>query len=117
MKAQAFYPEDIAPRQQAASILKQYITGKPFVGSRMFKRLSPLSDDVWELRTPDLRFFGWIPRKDVFLAVRGDLFVNLKNDATLYEKHRIATKAVRASINHDEPKYLRGAKENDIVSE
>ena len=117
MKAEAFYREDIAPRLQAAAILKQYITGRPFIGSRMFKRLSPSSDDVWELRTPDLRFFGWAPMKDVFLAVCGDVFANLKSDQSLYEAHRISTKAVREKLNLDEPKFLKGANENDIVSE
>ncbi len=117
MKAQAFYREDISPRQQAASILKLFITGKPFTGTGMFKRLSPSSDDVWEMRTPDLRFFGWVPKKDVFLAVRGDVFENLKNDKSLYEKHRIETKDVRHSIDLDEPKYLEGASEHDIVSD
>lgn len=117
MKAEAFYSDDIAPKLQAHAILNQYISGKPMRGSRMFKRLSPSSDDVWELRTPDLRFFGWVPEKDVFIAVCGDLFGNLKADKSLYETHRIATKKVRDSMNLDEPKFLQGATENDIVSE
>ncbi|MDF1599686.1 hypothetical protein PZ895_07840 [Mesorhizobium sp. YIM 152430] len=115
--ARSFYRDHIAPAQQALAILQSYNAGHAFIGSRMFQRMSPSSDDIWEMRTPDLRFFGWVPTRDCFIAVKGDLFENLKNDKSLYERHRIDAKLHRADTDLDEPKYQAGAKEADIVSE
>ncbi|WP_158704421.1 hypothetical protein [Rhizobium sp. NXC24] len=116
MTATQFYADDISPRQQAFAIIKDFIAGKPFPGPRMFKRMRPGSDDVWEMRTADLRFFGWFAAKDCFVAVAGDFFETLKEDKSRYEAHRLDVLAKRIAIDLDEPKYLKGAKENDVVS-
>lgn len=117
MSAVSFYPDDIAPKLQAHALLKDFITGKPFCGTRLFKKMSPASDDVWELRSPDIRVFGWFPRKDCYVATSGDLFGNLKGDPPLYEKHRIDCVSFRSEIQMTEPMYVAGANENDVVSE
>lgn len=115
--ASPFYEDDVAPKMQAAALLKSFITGAPFLGSRLFKKMSPATNDVWEMRSPDLRFFGWFPCQDCYVAVSGDLFGNLKDDVSLYEKHRIECVQFRSELNMTEPKYMVGAKENDVVSE
>lgn len=116
MSAESFYSENAKPRYQARDLLKTYLSGKPFGSGRMFKRMRPASNDVFELRSPDLRFFGWFVRKDVFIAVIGDLFENLKADESLYEKHRIDCMNFRDQIDLDEPKYTPGAGEQDVIS-
>lgn len=116
-KAEAFYQDDLAPALQARNLIKSFETGAPFKGSKLFKKMSPLSDDIFELRSPDLRFFGWFPKIDHFIAVRGDLFENLKADTSLYEQHRLAAVGFRQELDLDEPKYTPGAGEQDVVSE
>lgn len=116
LKEVPFYATNAPPRYQAQSLIKDFITGKPFRETRLFKRMRPNSNDVYELRSDDLRFFGWFPRMDVFVAVRGDTFTNLKNDLTLYELHRIATLDFRNAIDLDEPKYEPGAGEFGVIS-
>src|SRR5690606_40181291 len=37
----------------------------------LFKDLMPRSDEVWELKTADLRIFGWLYRPRKFIAVVG----------------------------------------------
>ncbi|MBD8665314.1 hypothetical protein IFT59_18905 [Rhizobium sp. CFBP 8752] len=111
-----FYETNIKPRMQAYELIKSFIIGRPFRGSRLFKRMSPRSDDIYELRTPDLRFFGWFPAVDVFLAVKGDDFETLKLDASLYEKHRLETRAFRNDLDLNDPKYNAGAGEHNVVS-
>lgn len=32
------------------------------------RRLDPQPDGVWELKTPDLRLFGWFPERDHFIV-------------------------------------------------
>lgn len=87
------------------------------IGTKAFRKMRPLTDDVWEFRTPDLRFFGWFHKPNCFVAVSGALFKDLKADKSLYEKHRIAVIEARKAIELDEPKYLAGAGEDDVVSE
>lgn len=117
VRMRAFYSEDIKPALQALAILKQFNSGTPFRGTHMFKQLSPHRDDIWELRTPDLRFFGWFHRVDCFIAHRGDTFERLKNDKALYELHRIECRDFRREIDLDEPKCIPGGKQDDVVSE
>jgi hypothetical protein len=78
--------------------------------------MSPSGDDVYELRSADLRFFGWFPKMDVFVAVRGDTFTKLKNDPKLYELHRITTLEFRDAIDLDEPKFEPGAGDFGVIS-
>lgn len=118
MRAKAFYSDSISPKQQAYSLIKHFISGKPMRGTRLFQRMSPSGDDVWEFRSaPDLRFFGWFPKKDAYIAVKGDFFETLKADKTLYDQHRLDVIQFRKQIDLNEPKYVPGAGENDVVSE
>ena len=116
MQAKPFYPDSMSPRQQAFDLLKSFIIGRDFHSNKMFKRMSPQSDDVYELRSDDLRFFGWFPKKDCFVAVVGDEFAALKEDKTLYEVHRLECIAFRNKLDLNEPKYIPGAKEHDVIS-
>ncbi|WP_132589063.1 hypothetical protein [Rhizobium sp. BK068] len=114
--AEAFYRGDLEPKRQAYAILKDFITGKPFPGPKLYKKMRPVSDEVWELRTPDLRFFGWFVRKDCLIVVSGALFINLKADSSLYEEHRLKCIRARNDIDLDPPKCLQGAEPNDVIS-
>jgi len=51
---------DFTPLDQLGVRLTEWITGKPMVENRMFRHMTPLSDDVIELKTDDLRIFGWL---------------------------------------------------------
>lgn len=117
MKAAAFYSESMRPALQAQNLLRHFISGKPMQHSRLFRQMSPLSNDVWELRSDDLRFFGWFHRKDCYVAVSGDLFENLKADKSLYEMHRIKAVKARDALNLNDPKHLQGAGRHDVLSE
>ncbi|MBY5743494.1 hypothetical protein HFO28_07795 [Rhizobium leguminosarum] len=113
--ATAFYEGDIQPKRQALAILKDFIVGKPFPGPKLYKKMSPHTDDVWELRTPDLRFFGWFYRKNCYIATSGELFEKLKADERLYEEHRINCIKARNGMDLDPPKYLQGATADDVI--
>ena len=40
--------------------------------------LSPHADGVWELKTPDVRLFGWFPEKDYLVLHLGEMKSRLK---------------------------------------
>ena len=37
----------------------------------MFHDMEPSTDDVWEMKTADLRIFGWMYQRRKFIAVWG----------------------------------------------
>lgn len=112
-----FYRQDVKPAFQAHDLLVRFISGKTFDDSRLFKRMIPMSDDVWEFSTPDLRIFGWFQEKNRFIAVKGDFFEALKSDRSLYESHRMECIAHRDALDLDEPKYLRDGNYRDVISD
>src|SRR5690606_4949012 len=55
---------DTEPAEQLDAVFHEYIQGAPLNLDRRFKRLSWTPDlSVWEFKTPDLRIFGWVPRR------------------------------------------------------
>jgi hypothetical protein len=62
---------DFSPAEQLSTRLLQWITGQPMAQGRMFHDMKPEKDGVWELKTADLRIFGWMYRPRQFIAVCG----------------------------------------------
>ncbi|MER8388254.1 hypothetical protein NKH14_22535 [Mesorhizobium sp. M1380] len=115
MKAKPFDRINLAPRFQAQALLHDFVAGKPLGIGRTFKRMRPHEEDVFELVTPDLRVFGWFPQKDVFIAVAGD-FMERTHGHDLYVGYRNKVVRERHLIDLDEPKWLQGASEYDVIT-
>jgi len=81
----------------------------------MFKRLRPHGHDVFELKAPDVRIFGWFHERDRFIAARGASMEDVKNH-DLYLGFVGEVDRARAALDLDEPKCLWGAGEDDVVS-
>ncbi|KQT48767.1 hypothetical protein ASG43_07890 [Aureimonas sp. Leaf454] len=107
---------DIQPKLQVASLLKQFVTGRQLQKYRQFKRLKPIGRDVWELKSPDVRIFGWFFRKDFFIAVCADSMERTKVEE-LYEEYICRALDTRAALDLDEPKHVAGADYNDVISD
>ncbi len=45
-----------------------FIVGRPLLIDREFHILDPASKGIWELKTADLRLFGWFPYIDCFIC-------------------------------------------------
>jgi hypothetical protein len=56
------------PKQQMDTVLRKWNAGKPMRYGRMFSILRPTRHSVWEMKTADLRIFGWLYRPRVFVA-------------------------------------------------
>jgi hypothetical protein len=107
---------DLNPLEQVAALFHEYVTGEKFSDDRRFKKLnSTPQHHVWEFKTDDVRIFGWIPEKDVFLCCFGDS----KNEIETYRKYGMyiaRTKYVRDFLNLDEPKCLQEKEYKDVIS-
>jgi hypothetical protein len=107
------------PREQAHALLKKFVLGGSFTTPRMFRQLRPLESDVYELKTPDLRFFGWFHQRDRFLAICAEHIEVLKEPESgplRYDALIREVCAFRDTIDLDEPKCLTGARVSDVIS-
>jgi hypothetical protein len=59
------------PKEQLVERLRQWMAGEPMAYGPCFHDMEPREDGVWELKTADLRMFGWMYRAREFIAVRG----------------------------------------------
>lgn len=113
---------NLPPRQQFAMLLKDFITGKSFDHPRDFRRLRPVAEDVYELKTPDLRVFGWFPVRDTYIAVTAcclDEVKSLNIDRPKFDPYLRFIELVinyREKLDMDEPKYTKGAGYYDVIS-
>ncbi len=108
-------PYNLTPMEQIQDLLRIYITGHPLRIGRQFHRMSPIESDVFELKTLDLRIFGWFYQKDRFIAVNAFDMVKVKQHG-LYAAFRDEVIRDRQMLDLDEPKYNAGATEDDVIS-
>ena len=107
---------DLSPFEQVATIFSEYIVGENFSDDRRFKKLRKTpSPHIWELKTDDVRIFGWVPHKDQFICVYDDEATKIKALNT-YGWYMQKTKNVMDSSNLDDPKCITGEKYNDVIS-
>lgn len=59
---------DEALDEQLDALLHAFIVGDELHFDRQFHILNPNENGIWELKTPDLRIFGWFSHRDHFVA-------------------------------------------------
>ena len=103
------------PDEEFDDLLFNYISSKGEMRyEKMFKDLIPMRDEVWELKTYQLRIFGWFYRKDQFIAVRPGRKAELKNGSDAYYRAINAVLDTRAALPLDQPKFVGGVISNVI---
>lgn len=75
------------------------------------KRIRPVSQLVWELRTPDLRVFGWFWKSGIFIVSAIDTSARCK-DHDLYGGYRNMCVHSYNSLDLDPPKAIDGDAED-----
>lgn len=61
---------DFTPLEQQVHRLRQWISGQEIVKDRMFHDMLPVEAGVWEMKTADLRYFGWMYQKRQFIIAK-----------------------------------------------
>ena len=106
------------PAQQFDDLLNEFLGTEPFTVDLRFKPLRPLSDPwhgIWELKTPDIRIFGWFAERNKFIAVSGLETWKVK-EHRLYAGCRDEVIRVRNNLALDEPKFVTGKDYHDVIS-
>ena len=99
------------PAEQLIMRLQQWLSGDPIKCGPMFKEMShPKNNDVWELKTDDLRMFGWMyQRKKLIIAAHG--YADHYKEPTKTKNYADDVRAVmqaRDALPLDGPKLVRG---------
>jgi hypothetical protein len=101
---------DLSPKEQITLRLQQWISGDPMEYGRMFHDMEPSTDGVWELKTADLRLFGWMYRPLEFIAVCGGYTDDYKEPTKTknYADDRRSVIAARNALPLDGLKFVKG---------
>jgi len=107
---------EVLPEGQLDALFADFTSGKVLTYEHQFKPLHPRSENTWELKTGDLRIFGWFVRMDCFIAVAAT------TKGFILEHQGIVAGFVgdvvrfRNLLDLDPPKLIEGDDPNAVVS-
>jgi len=107
---------ELSPLEQLVALSEIFCSGDRISYGTQFKPLTHIVDGVWELKTADLRVFGWFPRKDCFVGVVADDATRIKALKLYYGYANVTTKRFRAALDLDNPKCVLGDNPHAVVS-
>lgn len=105
------------PRAQLTDELQGFCSGRSYHQNQDFRLLDPIIYCLWELKTPDIRIYGWFVTKDLFVAhtLADANTTHRENYARTAQKFVKATKDYRDDFLKTK-KFIKGIKTNDVVS-
>lgn len=102
-----FHDGKLDPFDQADSLFYDFVSGADFSFYEKSHSMEPRDPGVWELKTPDLRLFGWFPARGVFILAEIDTAFRCKNH-NLYPGYRNSVVWRRENLDLNEPKFILG---------
>lgn len=114
-RLQATWQTELTCQEQVAELVQGFCAGDELDSSTQFHALRPYGQGVWELKTGDVRIFGWFAKKDHFVGVvahdayfvkRHDLYHGLVGEVVRY----------RDALDLDNPKFVPGDDPHAVVS-
>ena len=101
--------------EQIDDLFSSFLSGSPLIFTKQFRVVRTEDNAVWELKTPDVRIFGWFMIKDCFVAVFGN-WADTTKDHDLYRGCRIAIRRLRRELGIDEALCVKGVAPDDVLS-
>ena len=103
------------PDEQLDALLADFCEGVELLADTQFKCLKPHENGVWELKTPDVRMFGWFHEKDCFIATAVDAKWRIL-EHKLYQPYIAEAARLRSDIFGDDVSFIQGTEPNDVLS-
>ena len=100
---------------QIDDLFNTFLSGQPLVYMKQFRSIRAEKNAVWELKTPDVRIFGWFLRKDCFVAVFGN-WADVIKDHDLYRGYRLETRRLRREMGMGEGDCVQSLDPNDVIT-
>ena len=104
------------PVEQIDHLFHEFVSGKDLSYYQACHIMSPATRGIWELKTTDLRLFGWFPAKDAFIVAEIESAARLKSIPGLYGGYRDSAVRQRDAMDLDEPKAILGTEYIDVLS-
>jgi hypothetical protein len=76
----ATWQTELTCQEQVVDLTEMFCAGDELDSTTQFHVLRPYEHGVWELKTGDVRIFGWFPKKDHFIGV-------VAHDAYFVKRH------------------------------
>ncbi|MBM7048366.1 hypothetical protein [Rhizobium lusitanum] len=111
----ALDPDDEGPRSQVWSLFRSFLLGHELDDEYDFRLMHPQNHDIYELKCPDVRFYGWFVDKGIFIAARVDSMERV-HTFDLDGGYRGEAERARDLIDLDPPKYVAGASKEYVFS-
>lgn len=96
----------MSPMAQAGSLFNRWVAGEPFERP-LPREMRPVGEGIWELRTDDLRFFGWFPQHKAFVISAAQPASTCK-DKDLYRGFLAQAVADRGRIALNGGTFMKG---------
>jgi hypothetical protein len=95
------------PLEQADDLFHDFVSGSDFSYYAKSHSMRPTEPGVWELKTPDLRLFGWFVQRGVFIVAEINSAFVCKQHG-LYAGYLGSVVRRRDVLQLDEPKFISG---------
>lgn len=104
------------PAEQVEALFYEFCSGQPLPIGLRFKALVHLGDGIWELKTADLRLFGWFVQRDCFVVCDCNSAQKIK-EFGLYQGYCRQAVHFRNNLNLNAPKFITGDNPDDVISD
>lgn len=112
-RLESIWDLETSPIEQLAGYLDTFCAGDPLAVDEAFKCLQPHDDGIWELKTADLRLFGWFYRRDTFIWSAAGRTEDIKLH-DLYHGYMQQAVRDREALDLDPPPFVTGDHTNVI---
>ncbi|MBR1165213.1 hypothetical protein [Bradyrhizobium elkanii] len=102
--------------QQVANLFGRFLTNRPLVLQSPIAPIRHLEDSVWELKTKDVRIFGWFAAKDSMVIDAGCDVKLLKSQKLNYSGFITQTSYIRKTLGFSPKDYITGKSPHDILT-
>lgn len=96
-----------SPLEQMDDLLHEFLCSEDMSYYERSHSMQPKDPGIWELKTKDLRLFGWFVRRGVFVVGNVDTAFRCKYHG-LYAGYRDDVVRRRDALNLDAPKFIVG---------
>jgi hypothetical protein len=106
----------LSAQEQVSNLCGRYLTNKPLILRSPISPIRHLENGIWELKTLDVRIFGWFTAKDCMIIDAGCDVKLLKAGKLAYSGFINQTAYARKSLGFTSSEYIQGTQPNDILS-
>lgn len=110
---------ELSLQRQSDTFLEDFCAGVDLTVGPQFHNMEPSDPNhhgIWELKTADLRYFGWFYRKNVFIVWACNQAGFIK-EYHLENGYRDEAVLFRESLDLDPPPFVPGNNPYDVITE